>query len=271
VSAGDVSAGVSRDGWLQDLALAHRLCDVAAGITLRHLSGAVVGRDKADGTPVCDADLEVEAAILSTLAAERPTDAVLGEESGARAGAAGVDRRWIVDPLDATVAFIAGEPGWGTYVALEEGGEIVLGVINHPADGRRYWATKGNGTTAASTVEGLVVGDERRVQVSSTAALEMARFTAWPPLETPRVLALRQVSEWVEPSLEFLVDLLEGRIDVLVSQGGEVWDHAAEVVIVEEAGGKFRDPEGGRRLDLRGGLYTNRAIDAELLMLLEGL
>jgi hypothetical protein len=58
----------------------------------------------------------------------------------------------------------------------------------------------------------------------------------------------------VPSSPDFLVDLLEGRIDVLLSQGGEVWDHAAEVAVVEAAGGRFRDPRGGHQLDL--GLST---------------
>lgn len=98
--------------------------------------------------------------------------------------------------------------------------------------------------------------------------LHEARFMAWPPLSTDDEATLGEVVAEVEPSIDFLADLLEGRIDILLSQGGEVWDHAAEVVIVEAAGGRFRDPVGGRRLDLRGGTYTNAALEGEVGALL---
>lgn len=245
--------GVGED----DLALAHHLADVAAVIALAHFAPSVPWAAKADGTPVTAADLEVDEALVAVLGEKRPSDAVLSEEGGAR----GDDRRrWIIDPIDGTIPFSTGGAGWGTYVALEQDGELVLGVINHPVDRRRYWATRGAGARAATTTNGIVVGPERNVQVSEVATLEEARFTAVPPMETPALDALRSVAIWVDPTYDFWVDVVEGRLDVLLSQGGEVWDHAAEVVIFEEAGGCFRDPEGGRRLDLRGGTYTNGAL-----------
>ena len=244
---------------MDDLALAHHLADRAAAIALPVFGPTIVHETKADGSPVTATDLEVSRMILDVFAAERPNDGVLSEEHGERLGTSG--RRWIVDPIDGTVEFMAGDLGWATYVALEVEGVLELGVIGIPADGVRYWARNGNGTLAASTVDGLVVGPERPVRVSSSADLGAAVFTAVPPTPGPALETLVAASLWVACTRSFFVDLLEGRIDYFLSQGGEVWDHAAEVILLEEAGGRFRDPAGGRRLDMRGGVYSNGHLD----------
>ena len=248
-----------------DLELAHHLADVAAGIALRHFAPSVPWEGKADGSPVTAADLEVDAALVSILRDRRPGDAILSEEGGTIGLAR---RRWIIDPIDGTVPFAAGGSGWGTFIALEEDGELVSGVVNHPVDRRRYWADRAGGAHAAATQDGVVVGASRRVRVSATARLEDVRFTAVPPVPTPALEALRAVATWVDPTYDFWVDLVEGRLDVLLSQGGGVWDHAAQVVILEAAGGVFHDPHGGRRLDLRGGTYTNGGVAGEVGALL---
>lgn len=142
-------------------------------------------------------------------------------------------------------------------------------MINRPVDRRRYWAGRCGGARVAPTLEGLVTGPSAALRVSEVATLRSARFTAVPPIRTPALDALAAVATWVEPTYDFWVDLVEGRIDVLLSQGGEVWDHDAEVVILEAAGGVFRDPRGGRRLDLRGGTYVNGALAAEVAALLD--
>ena len=257
---------MTASGRADDLRLAHHLADVAASIALRHFAPSVEARLKLDGTPVTAADLEVDRELVRILEQERPGDAVLSEESGAHGYA---PRRWIIDPIDGTVPFARGGAGWATFVALEEHGDLTLGVINRPVDGQRYSATEGAGTRASATERGLVVGPERTPRVSSVAKLDDVRFTAIPPIDTPALATLRSVCTWVEPTYDFMIDLVEGRIDVLLSQGGEVWDHAAEVIILEEADGRFHDPLGGRRLDLHGGTYTNGAVDAAIGSLLQ--
>jgi len=164
-----------------DLRLAHHLADVAASIALRHFAPSVPTRTKPDGTPVTEADLEVERAILAILERDRPADGVLSEETGSHGHG---PRRWIVDPIDGTVPFSRGGAGWATFLALEQDGALTLGLINRPVDGQRYWATAGGGTRAASTERGLVVGRERFPRTSAIATLHNARFTAVPATET---------------------------------------------------------------------------------------
>ena len=136
-------------GYGNDLELATRLADAADAITtarFRALDLAV--ERKPDRTPVTDADTAVEDAIRSVLAAERPDDAVLGEERG---GSAAKGRAWVLDPIDGTKNFLRGVPVWATLIALVEEGEPVVGMISAPLLGRRWWAASGSGAFSSDS------------------------------------------------------------------------------------------------------------------------
>src|SRR4051794_22200681 len=101
-----------------DLELAFRLVDVADAQTMRVWSpNGTSSRTKGDGTPVTDADVAAEGAMLRVLREVRPQDAFLGEEVGGHPGTS--DRRWIADGVDGTRFFAAGLETWGTLLALE--------------------------------------------------------------------------------------------------------------------------------------------------------
>ena len=123
-----------------DLALANRLADAAAGISLSFFRRDVERWSKSDGSLVTKADVAVETELRDRLRRERPNDAVLGEEQG-QAGTS--ERRWIIDAIDGTVDFAAGGPDWGLLIALEADGRIVLGVCDQPVHKRRYWGGPG--------------------------------------------------------------------------------------------------------------------------------
>jgi histidinol-phosphatase len=103
----------------------------------------VQSKTKADGTHVTTADGDAEIAIRQALETARPDDGFLGEEIGSRPGRNG--RRWIVDGIDGTSGFVAGLPNWGTLIALEQDGEITLGMISSPTQDKRWWAQSGCG------------------------------------------------------------------------------------------------------------------------------
>ena len=86
--------------------------------------------------------MAVEDALRSRLGAVRPDDGILGAERGQTGSVA---RRWIIDGIDGTVDFAAGKSEWGTLIALEVGGRVVMGVCDQPAHRRRYWAVRGCG------------------------------------------------------------------------------------------------------------------------------
>ncbi|MGH3989018.1 MAG: inositol monophosphatase family protein, partial [Pseudonocardiaceae bacterium] len=157
-----------------DLVLALTLADIADCITLDRAGAADLQVDrKPDRTPVTDADLAVEDAVRTVLAAQRPQDAVLGEEGGGPTGKR-AGRIWLLDPIDGTKNFLRGVPVWATLIALVEHGRPVVGVISAPALGRRWWAAAGagahtrdtQGATRAITVSG--VGELADAYVSTT-------------------------------------------------------------------------------------------------------
>src|SRR5205807_5906354 len=124
-----------------------------------------------DSSPVTEADTAVELALREGLAAARPDDAVLGEEYG-DSGSGRARRRWIIDPIDATMSYIRGIPTWGTLVALADGDEVVVGVVSAPELHRRRWAARGTGAFAR---DGL--SDEpRSIHFSGVASLADAQL-----------------------------------------------------------------------------------------------
>jgi histidinol-phosphatase len=242
-----------------DIELAHRLASLAAEVALSYVPREVRRELKADGSLVSDADLAVEEALLSVLSDERPKDAVLSEERGQVSTAA---RRWILDPIDMTHEFLAGGRGWGTHVALEEDGELTLGIITRPTERLRWWAVRGEGAFLSDSTDPL--SRRRRLAVSTTtSALKTARVSGYVG-EGPAGAALSSVANWIDDEVSIIGALAEGTLDAVLDAGGQVWDHAPAALLVTEAGGRFSDPSGGSRLDRRWGLYTNGLLDDEL-------
>jgi histidinol-phosphatase len=248
------------DGWyrldmdLTDLALARELATLAAEVALRHFRRPLNVRLKQDGTKVTDADLAVEACLLDYLARDRPDDAVLSEERG-RIGRA--RRTWILDPIDGTSIFAEGRAEhWGTHIALDVDGQIVLGAITRPVAGHWWWATKGGGAH-----HGLLEspGSDHRLRVTKTPHLRESTVAFWAESadERGRRNLLGAEAALVEPTMDCVLEVAAGRLDVAICGASSPWDLAPGAILVEEAGGRFTDPAGGRRLDMGEGWYSN--------------
>jgi histidinol-phosphatase len=252
--------------WPSDLAFAHRLAELADSISLDHF-GKATSTIKSDGSPVSEGDLAVDRALTVVIRSEYPDDAILSEESEPSGDSS---RRWILDPIDGTVFFLAGQDTWGTHIALEENGDVVLGVVTRPLRAKVWWALRGHGSWAGTVRRGAVT-EPVRLLVSGVDELSRSRVTVWPAERHPdMVQRVKKGAQWAEPYAERLLELLVGQFEAVCGYAGGPWDHAPAVVLVEEAGGRFCDPAGGRRLDLGGGIYTNGKIDAELRALLDG-
>lgn len=240
-----------------DLELALRLADAAREISLARFRGPFQRRLKADGSIVTEVDELVEDEIRELLARERPKDAILGEERGASGEG---ERRWIVDAIDGTLSFAAGRPEWGTLIALEVAGEIVVSVCDDPPIGRRYWATKGGGAFRADGANAA-----ERLTVTTTRELAGARSFV-PPAEWVRgeeaqamaialTAATRPTASEDHPALQVAF----GGYDVAVFFMAGPWDLAAPSLIVEEAGGRFTDLTGNVTLTA-GAVFSNGAL-----------
>jgi histidinol-phosphatase len=236
-----------------DLALALSLADAADAIsTARFRAGDLVVETKSDLTPVTETDRAVEAAIREILAKERPDDGMLGEELGTTGGR---NRRWIVDPVDGTRNYSRGIPVWATLIALEEGGEVRLGVVSAPALHRRWHAERGGGAW---------VNDDR-IRVSAVRHIEDAVLSF--ALEQP-IPALAGYAWHARGYGDFWAHMLvaEGGVDGAVDAVGvKVWDLAAIQPIVEEAGGRFTDAAGVARVDGDTAISSNGHLHEELL------
>jgi histidinol-phosphatase len=227
-----------------DLALALALADVADAIALPAFDRGAAAVSKADGTPVTEADRAVERALRERLAAERPDDAILGEELGEAGGGA---RRWVLDPLDGTEWFARGIPVWGTLIALEEGGEPAVAVVSAPALRRRWWGVRGGGAHR----------DGRPIHVSDAGRVEDA-FVAHANLylgfevDADPLLRAARLSGGYESFLALML-CAEGAVDAAFAPRGFLWDLLPAQLIVEEAGGRFTDFDGHRTAAGRGG------------------
>lgn len=242
----------------QDLSLAFELGRLASEIALPVFQRGVVAKKKPDGSPVTEADVEVERRLVEVLAQRRPGDAVLGEEGGARGASS---RRWIIDPIDGTSHFARGQPTWGTHIALEQDGELVLGLITRPVRGEQWWATRGNGAHQGALGSGV---SREQLHVSAVTEVQAARVMCWGRDDALIGALLLARDRWVKPTLDGLLELAAGQVDALIDSGGHAWDVAPAVVIVEEAGGRFVDRQGGHRHDLLGGWFTNGPLHAAL-------
>ncbi|MGN9779064.1 histidinol-phosphatase [Micromonospora sp. H33] len=235
-------------GYADDLTLAHRLADAADAVsTARFRALDLRVEAKPDLTPVSDADTAVEREIRALLATHRPGDGLLGEEYGEQPATGPDGRRWVVDPIDGTKNFIRGVPVWATLIALLEGDRPVAGLVSAPALGRRWWAAQGEGAYA-----GRDLASGTPIRVSGVTDLADASFcysslTGWE--ETGRLEGVLQIMRDAWRSRAYgdfygYMLLAEGALDVMVEPELSLWDIAALVPIVTEAGGTFTDLAG---------------------------
>ncbi|BCB87022.1 histidinol-phosphatase [Phytohabitans suffuscus] len=256
--------------YADDLSLAHVLADTADSISSARFRALDLHvESKPDLTPVSDADTAVERALRATLARTRPRDAVLGEEYGATEAAAGPGtRQWVIDPIDGTKNFIRGVPVWATLIALMEGDQPVVGLVSAPALGRRWWAALGHGAFA-----GRHTAAATPIKVSGVGRLADASFCysdlmGWE--ENGRLGAMLSILRQTWRSRAYgdfygYVLLAEGALDAMVEPELSLWDVAALVPIVTEAGGSFTDLDGRPGPGGGSAVATNGKLHADLL------
>jgi histidinol-phosphatase len=253
--------------YADDLALAHVLADTADSISMTRFRALDLRIDtKPDMTPVSDADRTVEEAIRSTLGRARPRDAMLGEEFGQSGGTVGGSRRWVVDPIDGTKNYIRGVPVWATLIALLDGDEPVAGLVSAPALGRRWWAAKGSGAFTGRQRSSATPIRVSGISRLADASLSYSSLTGWE--EGGRLGGFLDLTRQVWRTRGFgdfysYVLLAEGAVDIAAEPEVSLWDLAALVPIVTEAGGEFTDlsgrpgPAGGSAVATNGKLHED--------------
>lgn len=208
----------------------------ALALSMADAPGAVVL--KADGGPVSDADLAVDRLLRDGLLAARPDYGWLSEET--TDDDARLDRRrvFIVDPIDGTRAFLAGQPTWAISAAVAEAGEVVAAIVHMPALGKTYAACRGDGATR----NGRPIAPSGRTSLNAANVLVNANQLAtqfWPRGVPP-------VQRHFRPSIAYRLCLVaEGRFDAtLTFRPSWEWDVAGGDLIAREAGAVVTDAEG---------------------------
>lgn len=273
--------------YADDLNLALTLADAADTITMARFEASDLSvESKPDLTPVSDADTAVEKELREIIAAHYPDDALLGEEFGGDVTFAG--RQWVIDPIDGTKNFVRGVPVWATLISLLVDGKPVVGVVSAPALGRRWWAAEGAGAwrlfnTPASTgtgadaapanggsVDGGVPSaGAHQLGVSKVAdvadsSIAISSLSGWADCGRREQLISLTDSAWrLRGYGDFWSYMLvaEGAVDIAAEPEVSLWDLAALVPIITEAGGRFTSldgedgPHGGSAVATNGLLH----------------
>ena len=252
--------------YTDDLRLAHVLADDADSLSMSRFKALDLHvMSKPDLTPVTDADQAVEEGIRRTLSRARSRDAVLGEETGSTGHS---QRQWIIDPIDGTKNFVRGVPVWATLIALVDEGVPVVGVVSAPALGKRWWAAKGAGAYMGRSLAAATRLKVSNVSKLSDASLSYSSLGGWKQRGnldeflglTEEVWRTRAYGDFWSYCM-----VAEGAVDIACEPELNLYDMAALVPIVTEAGGRFTSLEGEDGPFGGNALATNSILHSEVL------
>ena len=224
--------------WSDDMALLVDAAEASGPIAMGHFMGDFETWDKPGEGPVTEADLAIDRMLRGRLGAARPEYGWLSEESEGEPDRECRERVFIVDPIDGTRAFIAGEQGWGIALAVAERGRVVAAAMHLPARGETYAAALGQG----ATLNGAPIRASGRVALEGATALATSaqlKDNLWPGGAPP-------VERHFRPSLAWRLCLVgQGRFDMMVTlRAAYEWDIAAGCLIATEAGAAVTDGDG---------------------------
>jgi histidinol-phosphatase len=221
---------------------------------------------KTNLTPVTKANLDCDKFLLQQIRKKYPSHSIFSEESGK--DEKGSDFMWIVDPLDGTKNYIRQYPYWGTLLALEYEGEIVLGIISMPALNEFIYAVKGGGCYL----------NDKKIKVSKIDKLEDS-FCIFGGLDY--ILKKDYREEFFE--LTRLCNynrgfgdchghsfIIKGQAEFMIDPHVAPYDVAATKICVEEAGGIFTDTKGNKSIYNKEALISNGKIHDKVLRILNG-
>lgn len=229
------------------LALAHDLADQSAAVIRPQFRRQIAVANKAgvkDFDPVTKADRAAERVIARMIRSRVPDHGIVGEEYGSER--ADSPFQWVIDPIDGTRSFITGTPMWGTLIGLLHTGDPVLGMMNQPFTGERFWSSD----KAAYARDGG--GKPRRIRTRTCARLSDALvMTTTPDMFTPglevdsfqRIKRDARMTRFGGDCYAYCL-LASGFVDLVIESGLKSYDVVALIPIVERAGGRMTTWDG---------------------------
>lgn len=222
----------------------------AAGRSILSTSGVGQGVEKKgdNSNVVTAADTRSEGIIVRGIRQKFPGHSIIAEEAGCDLRAS--EYTWVVDPLDGTSNYAAGIPWFGVLIGVLRGQELIAGVMHTPVSGDLYAAEAGAGAykngKRISVAEGQKLADVLWAygMDGGGSDSEVARNVALLARLLRRVRNIRTTNSLIDAA--FTAD---GRLGGMINQSTRLWDIAAPMLIVQEAGGSYTDVV-GQRLDL---------------------
>jgi histidinol-phosphatase len=244
----------------REIETARRAAERAAALALRHQAAGLQAEIKPDDSPVTIADRECEKLIAGLLETAFPDDGILGEEGARKESRSG--RRWIIDPIDGTRDFVRGNPLWSVLIALEEGSEVVAGVVHLPVLEHTCWASRGSGAfrdDARMRVSGVTSPESAVLSVNSLNRIRHMEFSSRVLDWASRFWAFRCLGGTPDAMM-----LAAGQLDAWIEPRVAEWDLAAPQVILEEAGAVFFDFHGRRTIYSGNAIACTPGLEHEL-------
>jgi len=239
--------------------LAQLAARASAQVILPHFQSSLDVQTKADGSPVTIADKNAEQCIVDLIREHRPDDGWLGEEFGAEEGSSGY--RWIIDPIDGTLAFIHGVPLFGTLIAVQKNEQTLVGLINMPALDEIVIGVSGAGTfyngQPCRVSQIADISQATIVTSSFSTLLEYNREQGFNSL----VRQAREARTWGDCYGYLMV--ATGRAEIMMDPILSPWDIAPMGPIITEAGGRITDLDGGEDFPATHALASNGLLHAQ--------
>jgi len=224
---------------------------------------------------VSEADRESERTLRTRLLRAFPSHGFVTEESApvlpALAGRAAPVSRFIVDPLDGTTNFVRGIPHFAIAVALERDGEIVAGVVYDVPKREMFVAERGRGAWLGGTRLQVSTDRELSRAIVGTGiphANAKARHAKYLAMLAAAMKEAAGIRRFAAAAID-LAYVAAGRFAVFFEMGLSPWDVAAGSLLVQEAGGRVTEPDGGDEYIARGNvLATNGHLHPRMLKML---
>jgi len=175
---------------------------------------------------VSNADLKAEKIIIEELKKARPYYSIVSEEDGSEINK-DKNNVWIIDPIDGTTNFLHGIPHFAISIALKTGNEIISGLIYDPIKDEMFYAEKDNGAFF----------NNQRIRVSKKRELNSCLFATGGASKKEMDLPLRKTGS---AALD-IAYVAAGRFDGYFQNGLNLWDIAAGIILIKEAGGMINE------------------------------
>lgn len=233
--------------------------------TLNHFKKSFDLEFKEDYSPVTNADREAESIIRKKIKENFPEHGIIGEEFGRENEDS--DIVWVLDPIDGTQSFIHGVPFYTTLIGILVNNKPEVGVIYAPALDEIISAATGLGCLYNGESAGVrPCNSLKEATFLTTEVTTFAEHGFEKPLQE-LLNSTRIHRTWGDAYGHMMVAI--GRADVMIDPILSIWDAAALLPVIQEAGGSFTDVYGNESIETGNAISTNKDLAPQILSIFE--